>query len=331
MKLSNNPTLGYLIAALVGIVFTTLSTTANAAPSLAPLLQEQGEEEAEDMEDEDGEAIMEMAVPFGMGGQVSKKYMQAVKKLDVLLQLDLQIEEMKMICDLEEGSVRKLKVAAKAVARKQVDKWTKSMDEFQMWNMQGIDANKDDDEEEEVDIDKIDLKKVDSNTLQWLSMDMVGNGEDNGATTEKIWKKALKAALSEEQLEKFEAVQKQREKRLQEANVQFYGQMYGAELLLEGEKLDKFVGVIRETLAKHDPPRSLNTAYNSLMHIGSIRDKDFKGVLTDAQLQRWRILIGPYGGAQMWEVEEVEDLQVEDMENEDDSPEPKTAEGGDGE
>ena len=320
----------FLLAA--SVAFGCLSWGTGNSLSAAGLIAQQEAEEEQDEDQDDGEGdVVEMAlaVPaFGFGGgAVSKKYMQAVKKLDVLLQLDMQIDDMKLICDLNKQSLQKLRVAAKAVAQKQVDKWTKSMDEFQMWGNLGFNAEEDD-EEEQVDIDKIDLNKVDPNTLQWLSMDMTGMGSE-GPTTEKIWKKAVKSALSDEQLAKLESVQSKRNKKLQEANAEFYSQMYGSQLFLSDEKQKKFHDLIRKTLAEHDPPKSLDMSYNSLMHIGGIDDKDFKDILSETQLKRWKVMLGPYRNAAMWgmEVEEV----VEDIEEDNaEADKAETTDGDDG-
>lgn len=279
---------------------------------------EEGDDAAEAVDQAVGGII---AVQQAWGGEQthSKKYVQAVKKLDVILQLQMQVDELKEVCGLDDSQAQKLNIAAKAAAQKQVEKWTKTMDEFQMWESMG--ANKDDDKN--VRLDEIDLSKVDPNILQWLSTDFTGEMR-NGPGDEKVWKKALKSALSDEQKEKLEAHRQKRKEKLMETTVQFFAQMYGSQLLLDDEQEKAFAKAIKKRMTDENVPLSVDESYNTMMLVATIRPKELAEFMSDKQLDRWRILTGPYGNAGIFQADIVDEAVEEDPDNE------ETDEGDDG-
>ncbi len=243
------------------------------------------------------------------GNTRSKKYIQAVKKLDVILQLQMEVDVLKSVCGIDDTQARKLNIAAKAVAQKQMAKWSKRMDEFQMWESFGV--GKDDDEEEEnVRVEDIDLDKVSSDVLQWMSSNYTG---DLGTKpqADKIWKKALKSALNDEQREKLTVYEATRKKRQLDANVEFYANMFGSQLMLNDDQHKKFADVIREKLADQDTQLSFDESYQTIVNLASLKKDELDDFMNEKQLQRWRILMGPYTNAFMWQ-EDEEQVPAED-------------------
>lgn len=271
---------------------------------------ENGEQEEDQVVQDFIEVPMAVdGLAFGIGGGKSKEYMIAVKKLEVMLRLDLQIGEIKSVCDINEQQIKKLKVASKGVAQRQSRKWAKEMDEFQIWGDLAKNENGDDDKKEE-DLDAIDLDSVDAEALQWMNISF--SGAQQGAEEDKVWKKAVNSVLTAEQMEKLVQVREKRKERATKALVEFFVQSYGSELLLSETQLDELRKVIARTLKSHPAPKSIDDTYNSLMHVASISEKQLK-FMSPTQLKRWKIVMGPYGNNGMFfdEVELVEEIPAE--------------------
>lgn len=301
------------IACVVALGLLTQSTSLLASP-----LQEDDEQEVEE-EPMVADGIIAINGVLGAGGQMrSKKFMQAVKKLDVILQLQMQVDELKEVCGIDDNQAKKLNIAAKAAAQKQMEKWSKTMDEFQMWDSMGADKE----DEKNIRVDEIDLSKVDPDVLQWMSTDFTGEMR-TGPSNEKVWKKALKSALTDEQREKLEAHRQKKQEKMLETTVQFFSQMYGNQLLLNDEQETAFAEAIRKRLSNQDAPLSVDETYNTMMLVATIRPKELEKFMTEKQLDRWRILTGPYNNIGMFQAEIIE----EEVEDEDDD---ETNEGDDG-
>lgn len=232
-----------------------------------------------------------------------KNFLQAVKKLDVMWQLQNRIEEMKSVCGISEAQARKLNIAAKAVAKKQVEKWSERMDQFQVWD-RGGDDDGGQDEQEVLRIEDIDLKKIDANVLRWVSQDF--DGIDNPLTSQKVWKKALKATLDDEQREKLDAAQKKRKARMVAASANLIAREFSDKLQLTEEQEDQLAEMLVKKLepASQASLFSTNNSYGALQFIASIEGKKLKELLDEKQLKRLRIVMGPYGNAGMWQVDE---------------------------
>lgn len=266
-----------------------------------------------EVQDAVGGVIMAAPAAAWEGNTQSKKYIQAVKKLDVILELQMEVDVLRSVCGIDDAQARKLNIAAKAVAQKQMEKWSDRMDDFQMWESFGVQKDKEE-EEENVRVEDIDLDKVSSDVLQWLSTDFTG---EIGAKPQKhkIWKKALKSALNDEQREKLTAYHSAKKKRQLDANVEFYANMYGSQLMLNDKQHESFSKVIREKLAEQEIALSLDNSYQTIVILASLKKDELDEFMNKKQLQRWRILMGPYTNQFMWQeelVEEVEDAQEDD-------------------
>ncbi len=245
---------------------------------------------------------------FGLGaGAPKKNFLQAVKKLDLILQLQIRVDEMKLVCGIDDAQVRKLNVAAKAVAQRQVGKWTEQMEQFQMWN----NTEEDGDDDEVIRVEDIDLKKIDANVLQWVSQDFGGEAGSR-LTSNRIWKKAIKATLNDEQRKDLADFRKARKDRMLDACAELISINFGNRLSLSEEQLDRFTELLRKKLGSSNQPtfNSINNFYGSIQIIASLERKDLSELLNDKQLKRLRIILGAYGNVGMWQ----EDLEIDEDE-----------------
>lgn len=276
------------------------------------------------IEEPEAQVVMGFAIQRdgGFGEGHTKKFLRAVKKLDVILQLEMQIQQLKRISQLDEAQARKLRVAAKGISQRHTEKWSKEMDQFQMWEDLGATTD-DEDENEDVDIKSIDLAKVDPNILEWITIDFTGESGDTRPSQDPRWTKAVKSVLTKEQSEKLSEFQAKRDKKVQDATIEFFAQTYGSELLLSDEQLVEFKKVIRVALVDHPVPSSLDSTYETLMQIASIPDATIAKFMNENQVKRWKILLGPYSGAMGNEflIEEMEVEADEEMDAQDNTDE----------
>lgn len=286
-------------------------------PVLALCYQEEDTEEAQEDQMQGGIALAPAMAAFAPEKTASKKYVQAVKKLDLILQLQLQVDEMKAVCGLEDSQVQKLNIAAKAAAQKQMEKWSKTMDDFQMWEPMGVDTEK----EENVRVDEIDLTKLDSNIFHLLTTDFTGELREE-LNNDKIWKKALKSTLTEEQQGKLNAHHEKKNEKVLEATVQYFSRTYGSQIHLDAEQEKAFAKAIQKSLAGQNLPTSIDDTYIMLTRIASIPSKELEEFMSEKQMFRWQVLTGPYNHGGMLPANGVIiEEAVEDIPDNEETPE----------
>ncbi len=299
--------------------------------------QEEAVEQAEQPQEVemalDAVDIVEAGAFWGNEGMPSKNVMMAAKRLEVLNLVEMEINELKSVVELDEASEKKLRIAAKALTGKRVKSWAETMAQFEIWGPEA--TSEADVAAEEKKIKELTLRKVDPTTLQWLDTAAMTGAPEESLVENKIWIKAVKSVIGEDGYQKMLVRRQEREAAKKKAIVEFFVQVYGEQLKLNDEQLEKFTDLLdRKFEVSKMPVTSLDATYNYLYALASISQDELKVFLRPAQMVRWQVMFGAYAGWNPFDddvlVEEIDVLPADEQAEDTEAQATETAEGGDG-
>ncbi len=246
------------------------------------------------VEDVDEDEVIEVQVgnPFG----VDLRKLQAAKKFQLIQLFAVEVEELKSICDLNKQQSLKLKIAIKGAVKKLTADWVKKNNR-QMGNMMGaVQQPKKKKKEDEEELIIKDADEIDEMTLQFVMMNMMGGNpyKNDDPRDSRFWRKTVKSVLTEEQQEKFKAVCVQRKKAKRRALTNYMVSSMAVELGMDNDQTKKFEAIVRPVM--DSAKMKCITLYEPYLmyYFASKADKKkMKELLSPAQLQKWKIFLGP--------------------------------------
>ena len=297
-----------LVVAFALLYQVTALAQQEAETELVELVQEGDEKKQEDKNDGDAEAAPAAAVGVAFQG-FSKARMHAAKKFQIKQKYAVHIELLKRVCQLDKKQALKLTIAAKGQAARQSDKWIKKYG-VQMQGMFGQNPKGKKKKEEEVVIK--DADDIDEQTLQFLTN---GFGSPfstaKGPTQKPEWVQTLTKVLTIEQLEKYKKHLEHSAAQYRKVQLDYAINVVSRSVNLTDEQSVKIAALLKPQIAKmNEPENALYAPYLLFYRLVKIDQKKVKEILTPAQTQRWKLLIGPY--RQIGEMMEQEEKAAEE-------------------
>ena len=261
----------------------------DAPPELQPDLVEVGEaiEVAEaDEADEAEEPNQQAAMMANMG--MDPKKMQAAKRFQLTQTFQVEVEELTRTLDLESKQRKKLSIAAKGATKKLLDQWGKKRGMNQ--NAAGADESETSDE----DVEITDADEIDEQTLMMMDMN---NGNPFGAQAplqNPIWKKMLTKVLTKEQLSTLKTIRTERTKAKKAAQIATMMHILNNEIGLSPAQSGELQQLITPHVDAAKPVSMvLYDMFLTLYYASKVDETALKKVLSDAQHQKWKLLMIP--------------------------------------
>ena len=232
-----------------------------------------------------------------------------------------EIRMMELACNLDAKQKLKLKIGAKGAVKKLADKWLKDNEMNLGWMLNDggpvglAGPDEDEDEEKKKEDDEIvvkeitDLDEVGDNMLMAVVMDDYGNPFTAKHPEDSFfWKKIVKSVLTEEQQKQFVEFKTKRVDQKKELVLNLLVQNLVIELSLDGEQEQKIRELVRPKLmsARRIPSNSFLEPYIYYYYASKVRTSELKKLLSDVQLQQWKIFMAPT--KQIGEMVEMENM-----------------------
>ena len=249
-----------------------------------------------------------------------RSVMTKLKKQDYNNQLLLQIDSIQELIQLEDSQRKKLLVAAKAIAGKRTEKWAKLMDEYGIWQeaIEYLNTELEDIEK----ADEIDFSELPGGALQWLSEDEAMGIFESILSSDKLWTKAVNAVTNDEQKKILkEHVAKQNEESVA-ALVDYLSRTVGQKLVISQDNKEAFRMFVDREIRKR-PIRSEVLSMNTevmavaMSRLAAADDEDLESILSNTQINRWRILMASYGPEGFMCIDDADFQFEEDVVDED--------------
>lgn len=219
-----------------------------------------------------------------------------IKGRVVLDQLTMQIEQWETRLKLEEGQVRKLSIAAKAVAGKQKATWARIMNDYEMWSEVSETMGAELDQLDEKGFS--DFSQLPQDLLYYMELTDLGVVTSE-PTRNEFWLKTLNSVLSEEQIRVLEEDGRHRIKKSIKALSEYVTDSISQELILNDDTQEKLSKLIEKKLS--DPPirsellgKGVTTVQLAMSRLASVDNKDLEAELTPSQRNRLRVVLAAY-------------------------------------
>lgn len=250
------------------------------------------EEPATDDEDDDDDAPAANNMLNNWGTTLAK--VQGAKKFLLQQDFNVAVDEAIEVCELDERQLKRLKIASRGAVKKAYEKWkTTGLQQMGINNFGNQDAEENQDKEELEPEVYTDADDIDMQTMQ-LAGSMMNPFQGDVSTDSKFWKKALKAALGEEQHQKLMSHRSQRDQLRREKNVAAAVAVLTFELRLSDEKTAELSDLITPEMLK---AKKLNIPmyeqYVLYYYASKASNSKLKKILSKAQLQKWKSVMGP--------------------------------------
>ena len=243
-----------------------------------------------------------------ISGEAKGKVLGA-KQFQLRHQFANEINLIDLACKLDKKQKLKLKIGAKGAVKKLANQWLKRNEGNLQWmiNPGGPIAIAGDDPDESEDKDKKksdeivikeikDFDEIESNMIMNIVMDTFENPfASNHPVDSPFWKKIVKGVLTDKQKTQLIEFKANRKKRKTEAILNLLIQNLTAELTLNEEQQEKIRELIRPKFLKAKPISTTMFAetYFYYYYASKVRKSDLKKILTDEQIQQWKLFMAP--------------------------------------
>lgn len=257
---------------------------------------ESGDQEASDEDGDDDDDWVEVQDnPWG----VDERKMKAAKLFWLKKAFEIEIQKIKLVCELDKKQALKLKIASKGAAKKELEvwheTWTKQMKQFQGMNFGGVgEGKKKKRNQEELVID--DADQIDEMTMQFMDNSNMMFGqfeEDRKAVDSRFWIKTVQGVLTAEQNEKYGAYVQQRKDAHVAAKIDAFIARMQMDLALTDEQVTKYDALVRPSMEKAPLLSGYYEAFAFQYFATKYDEAKMRSLLNEDQFQMMKMILGP--------------------------------------
>ncbi|MDB2686074.1 hypothetical protein N9Y42_02580 [Mariniblastus sp.] len=272
-------------------------------------------EEKEPEEVADAELVIELAnqpAPMWANMGLDPKKMQAAKRFQLTQTFQVEVEELTRVSNLDSKQQKKLSIAAKGGVKKLLAKWGEK---------RGIDLDADGQKKSETDDEKVeitDADQIDEQTLMMMDMDANNMSPFNAEKPleNPFWKKTVAKVLTSEQLATLKTFREEQAKAKKAAQIVTMMQILNAELGLSPTQSDELQRLIKPQIDAAKPlSMALYDMFMTLYYASKVEEDALKKLLSEAQHQKWKMLMLPMKqfGQMLDQQAEAENVQADNV------------------
>jgi hypothetical protein len=293
----------YVLAMLVGYLFLASPSSVLGSPFVFQdvIVEEMvvDGEGGDEVDDEDGDGIVIQDNPWG----VDERKMKAAKLFWFQKAFRIEVQKIKMVCELDKKQALKLKIASKGAAKKEMEvwlkKWTQQMKQFQEMNFgnAGPVQKKKKQNQEELVIN--DADEIDEQAMQFMDNSSMMFGEfeeERKAVDSQFWIKTVRGVLTPEQNDKYLAFLKQRNDAHIAAKIDAFVARMQLELALTDDQAAKYDALVRPAMEKAPILSGYYETFAFQYYATQYDEEKMKSLLNEDQFQMMKMVLGPSKG-----------------------------------
>jgi hypothetical protein len=248
----------------------------------------------DDGDDDAGEELVQNN-PWG----IDDRKMQAAQRFWFQKAFLIEVQKIKMVCELDKKQALKLKIASKGAAKKELktwqEKWNKQMKQFQGMNFGGVAQNlQKKRKRKELVIE--DADEIDAQTMQFLNnTNMFGGATEEAqkAIDSDFWRSTVKGVLTDAQYSKYKTYLDERKQAHISAKIDAFIAKMREDLALTDEQTQKYDALVRPSMENAPIAPGYYEMFVFHYYATKYNKQKMKAVLDDDQFQMMKMILGP--------------------------------------
>lgn len=287
-----------LILLLLGSNVLTLVPSMAWSQQTVAVQDDAKDEENDDEWDDEGwddvEEDAQQAQDVFATWQTTERKVMGAKRFLLQQEFQVEIERVQSICELDSKQIKKIEIAAKGGVKKMLNEWkTESLQMF------GFDRSGKERKSKPIKEKKyFDVSEIDSQTMQVAGDGFMSHAVNKTVSSNMFWIKTIKSTLNQSQYKTWETFISDQRKAKRKAMVKSNIETLNLKLGLTPEQKPAFANLVRPKMmkAKLEIVENVGRYYEPFLYYyyaSKASDSQLKKILSEAQLQHWKMTVGP--------------------------------------